>query len=299
MSDEFGYSERRPVSPDEREDYLAFAIHLAERAGEAILPCFRQALGSTTTNADSEADQHSAVTSTEVENKAHSTAGQQRYDPVTQADRQAEALMRELIAGRYPEHGVFGEEYGFMSGSGLTWVLDPIDGTRGFVMGLLHWGTLVALFDGQQPVVGVMHQPFLRETFVGDGTRAFYRRGGMSRSIRTRSCESLATALCASTSPDMFTSGSERQGLECIRRGARDLRYGTDCYGYALLAAGQIDVVFEASLKPYDVQALIPIVQGAGGAISTWDGQDPAMGGCVLASGNPTLHTTLLQELST
>ncbi len=273
---EFGYSDAIRVSKSERESYLEFAIQLAERAGRVILPFFRQRQGGTL-----------------VENKADGKA----YDPVTQADRDSEAAMREAIAERYPSHGVYGEEHGFKRGNGLTWVLDPIDGTRAFVMGLLHWGTLVALFDGQKPLVGVMHQPFLQETFAGDGSHALCRRNGRSEIIGTRSCDSLVTALCATTSPDMFRIASERQGFERIRGQVRNQRYGTDCYAYVMLAMGQIDLVLETSLKPYDVQALMPIVEGAGGLLTSWDGGDPAMGGAVLASGDPRLHAQVLQEL--
>lgn len=273
---EFGYSHAMRVSKSERESYLEFAVQLAERAGRVILPFFRQRQGGAP-----------------VENKALGTA----YDPVTQADRDSEAAMREAIGERYPNHGVYGEEYGFKPGNGLTWVLDPIDGTRAFVMGLLHWGTLVALFDGQKPLVGVMHQPFVQETFAGDGTRALWRRSGKSQLIGTRACDSLATALCATTSPDMFRIASERRSFERIRGQVRNQRYGTDCYAYAMLAMGQMDLVLETSLKPYDVQALMPIVEGAGGLLTSWDGGNPAMGGAVLASGDPVLHAQVIQEL--
>ena len=274
--DEFGYSDATRVTKSERETYLEFAIQIAEVAGRAILPFFRATHGGAS-----------------VENKAEGSA----YDPVTQADRDSEDVMRRTIAEHYPSHGVYGEEYGFTPGDGLTWVLDPIDGTRAFVMGLLHWGTLVALFDGQRPVVGVIHQPFLRETFAGDGSRAFYRRSGAVQCISTGPCDSMANALCATTSPDMFRTSGERQGFNRIRGKVRNVRFGTDCYAYAMLAMGQIDLVLETSLKPYDVQALMPIVEGAGGALTTWDGENPSMGGAVLASGDTTLHAQVLQEL--
>ena len=251
-------------------------MQLAERAGRVILPFFRQERAGAT-----------------VENKSQGAA----YDPVTQADRDSEDVMRRAIAEQYPSHGVYGEEHGFTPGNGLTWVLDPIDGTRAFVMGLLHWGTLVSLFDGQKPLVGVIHQPFLGESFAGDGSHAFYRRNGASRNIRTRRCDAMANALCAATTPNMFRTLSERRGFESVRGKVRNMRYGTDCYGYAMLAFGQVDLVLETSLKPYDVQALMPIVEGAGGVLSAWDGGNPAMGGSVLASGDATLHAQVLQEL--
>ncbi len=221
------------------------------------------------------------------------------YDPVTEADRTAERAMREAIRSRYPAHGILGEEFGHDPGNGLTWVLDPIDGTRGFVMGLLHWGTLVALFDGQRPVVGVIHQPVLGETFAGDGVNAFYsrERERERRPLATRACGGLRHVLAGATAPEMFRTERQQAGFERIRSLVRSMRYGTDCYLYAMLAMGLADLVIEARLKPYDVQALIPVVEGAGGVITDWDGGNPAMGGEVLATGDPRLHELALAEL--
>lgn len=267
-------AEPHPVSVDERAEYLDFAIGLARTAGEAILPQFRRPLVVET----KEAGPH--------------------YDPVTEADRAAEQTMREAIRERYPAHGILGEEFGHQAGSGLTWVLDPIDGTRGFVMGLLHWGTLVALFDGQRPVVGVIRQPVLDETFAGDGSRAVFLCGGESRPLVTRPCPSLGAALAGTTTPDMFRTAREREALGTIEGAVRGMRYGTDCYLYAMLAMGQADLVLETRLKPYDVQALIPVVEGAGGMITDWRGGNPAMGGDVLASGDPGVHEAALACLA-
>ena len=269
----FAYHSPCTISRAAQEDCLEFALELAERAGGAILPFFRP-------------------DALDVEDK-----GRERYDPVTQADRDAEALMRRLIGERFPDHGVFGEEFGYSPGKGLTWVLDPIDGTRAFVMGLLHWGTLVALFDGRKPVVGVLHQPYLKESFGGNCERAFLVRDGVERTLSTRACGALSKALCASTSPGMFATAAEREGFSRVQGMARDMRYGTDCYAYAMLAMGHVDLVIEASLKPYDVQALVPIVEGAGGLLTTWQGENAAMGGAVIASGDPKLHEQVLQEL--
>lgn len=257
------------MSTCERADYLAFAHRLAERAGESILPHFRQ--------------------SPAIHNKK---AG--GYDPVTDADRTAEQTMREAIRERYPTHGILGEEFGHEPGDGLTWVLDPIDGTRGFVMGLLHWGTLVALFDGERPIVGVIHQPFLGETFLGDCNTATYRRGSASRLLQTRPCPRLEDALAGTTAPDLFKTPEQRASFGRIHDRVRAMRYGTDCYLYAMLAMGQTDLVIESGLKPYDVQALIPIVEGAGGVITDWNGGNPALGGNVLATGDARLHETAL-----
>ena len=256
-----------------RAQYLAFAGELATLAGQEILPQFRRPLT--------------------VDNKRPGAG----YDPVTEADRAAERAMREAIGRRYPAHGILGEELGLKSGDGLTWVLDPIDGTRGFVMGLLHWGTLVALFDGQRPVVGVIHQPVLGETFAGDCASATYTRGGASRALATRRCSDLGAALAGTTAPELFKTDRQTAGFERIRRVTRGMRYGTDCYLYAMLALGLADLVIESGLKAYDVQALMPVVEGAGGVITDWDGGNPAMGGDVLATGDPKLHELTLAEL--
>ena len=261
------------VAAQARAEYLEFACRLAELGGESILPQFRRPLA--------------------VDNKKKGND----YDPVTEADRAAERAMREEIRERYPAHGILGEEFGFESGNGLTWVLDPIDGTRGFVMGLLHWGTLVALFDGQRPVVGVIRQPVLDETFAGDGTCAVYTRGREERTLATRPCPTLGEALAGTTTPEMFRTERQVAGFGRIRQLARGMRYGTDCYLYAMLALGLADLVIESSLKPYDVQALIPVVEGSGGVITDWDGGNPAMGGDVLATGDPRLHELALAEL--
>ncbi len=261
------------VNAQARAEYLEFACRLARLAGESILPQFRRPLA--------------------VDNKKMG----KDYDPVTEADRAAERVMREEIRRRYPAHGVLGEEFGHEPGDGLTWVLDPIDGTRGFVMGLLHWGTLVALFDGQRPVVGAIRHPVLDETFAGDGTRAIYTRGEEQRTLATRSCPTLGEALAGTTTPEMFRTERQVAGFGRILQLARGMRYGTDCYLYAMLAMGLADLAIEADLKPYDVQALIPVVEGAGGVITDWDGGNPAMGGAVLATGDARLHERVLDEL--
>lgn len=261
------------LEPETRAEYLEFACDLARLAGETILPQFRRPLA--------------------VDNKKAGTD----YDPVTEADRAAERAMRAAIREQYPAHGILGEEFGLETGDGLTWVLDPIDGTRGFVMGLLHWGTLVALFDGQRPVVGVIRQPVLDETFAGDGARTVFTRGGDERELATRPCPELGDALAGTTAPELFRTERQVSGFDRIRELTRGMRYGTDCYLYAMLAMGLADLVIEANLKPYDVQALIPVVEGAGGVITDWDGGNPAMGGEVLATGDARLHERALQEL--
>ena len=264
-----------PVTGDERAEYLDFAIELAEAAGQVILPHFRRGIA--------------------VDNKA----GEGDYDPVTQADREAERAMCQRIERRYPDHGILGEEFGYRPGRNApTWVLDPIDGTRGFVMGLLHWGTLVALFDGVKPVVGVIRQPFLDETFVGNCMSAECHRAGERIDLRTRQCGALADAFAGTTTPDLFKTEAERAGFQRIATKVRGMRYGTDCYLYAMIALGMADLAIETDLKPYDVQALMPVVEGAGGCITDWQGGNPSMGGRVLATGDPRLHEAALEALA-
>ena len=247
---------------------LDFARELCAAAGEAILPHFRVAI--------------------DVENKADA----RRYDPVTEADRAAERVIREAIGLRYPSHRIRGEESGVSGGdSALTWVIDPIDGTRSFVLGLLHWGTLIALNDGTKPVLGIMHQPFVGESFSAvAGGEATWQRGRERRILRTRRCARLGEAMLACTSPGMFTTEARRAAFERVRARVRLTRFASDCYGYCLLAMGLIDVVVESDLQAYDVQALMPIVEAAGGVMTRWDGSACDEGGDVLACGDPALH---------
>ena len=253
-----------------------FAYATALAAGEAILPYFRRAL--------------------DVQNKDR-VGG---YDPVTIADRTAESAIRASIASAFPTHGVFGEEQGNERGTEpWTWVIDPIDGTKSFVLGQLHWGTLIALNDGTRPVVGVACQPFVGETFVAyAGGPAQWRRGRERRTLATRRCARHADALVVTTDPRYFEPSREAAAFAAVTGGARFTRYGGDLYCYTQLAMGLCDVVIETGLKPYDVQALIPIVESAGGVISDWRGGPCHDGGDVLACGDPSLHTQLLERIA-
>jgi histidinol phosphatase-like enzyme (inositol monophosphatase family) len=263
-----------PLDDREIETYAAFACRLVELAGRAILPHFRATLT--------------------VENKAADGG----YDPVTIADRAAEQAIRDEITRVYPGHGIRGEEYGFQSGrDGLTWVIDPIDGTRAFVIGLLHWGVLIALNDGERPVVGVMHQPYVGETFVGSRLGAELRRGNEKRKLKTRQCADLKNAIVCATDPAMFSEPRARDAFHAITSKARARRYGTDCYAYSLLAAGFADLVIESRLKAYDIQPLIPIIEGAGGVVTSWSGGNPDEGGQVIAAGDRSLHAAALELL--
>lgn len=247
-------------------DYLEFAYRTALAAGEVALPHFRVPIA--------------------VDDK-----GGRGYDPVTAADRDAEAVIRAAIAKAYPDHGIRGEEHGFERGrSRYTWVIDPIDGTRSFITGQLHWGMLVALNDGERVVCGLAHQPFVGETFLATaGGASLWRRQGEERALRSRRCERVSDAIVACTTPDMFTTPRTQQGFARVRDRVRLVRWGGDCYAYCLLAMGLIDVVVESSLQAWDVQALIPIVEGAGGVITAWDGGACDEGGDVVACGDPAL----------
>jgi histidinol phosphatase-like enzyme (inositol monophosphatase family) len=256
--------------------FLEFAHRLALSAGTQILPHFRVAL--------------------DIEDKG----GAANYDPVTVADRAAETVIRTGIARAYPDHGIRGEEHGWEKGtSSYTWVIDPIDGTRSFILGQLHWATLIALNDGERVVAGVAHQPYVGESFVATaGGIAEWRRGGERRTLRTRRCRAIAEAVLAATHPGIFRTDADLAAFHRVADRVRLTRYGGDCYAYCLLAMGLIDVVVESSLHAYDVQALIPIIEAAGGIITDWSGGRCDEGGSVVACGDPALHGEVLKLLA-
>ena len=264
------------MSPREQERYLEFAWRTAIAAGAAILPHFREIIA--------------------VEDKRNFMG----YDPVTIADRAAEDEIRAAIKDAYPDHGIHGEEHGRQTGtSPLTWVIDPIDGTKSFILGQHHWATLIALHDGTAPAVGVVHQPFVGESFLGTaGGTALWRRGSEERVLRTRPCARIEDAIVTTTDPRQVRTPAEEGALRAVSARARFLRYGGDCYCYTQLAMGFVDVVIENGLQPYDVQALIPIIEAAGGAITSWSGGACDQGGPVLASGDRGLHEALLRLLA-
>lgn len=222
-----------------------------------------------------------------------------RYDPVTEADRAAEELIRERIRTRYPRHGIFGEEHGIEAGDdGLTWVVDPIDGTRSFISGQLHWGVLIALYDGRRPILGAMYQPFTDELFIGSPRGAFLERAASRQRLHTRACAAIDHATLGCTTPEMFSDPKQLAAFTALSARVRVVRYGGDCYSYCMLAHGLVDLVVESSLAAYDIQALIPIVEAAGGAIVSWTGGDAAHGGAVVAYGDPALRAPVLQALA-
>jgi len=176
-------------------------------------------------------------------------------------------------------------------------VLDPIDGTRAFVSGLPVWGTLIGLMRGGVPAYGMMHQPFTRERYFGDGQSAHYAGPDGPRSLRVRTCASLADATVMTTSPRQFAP-ADRKAFERVERASRLARFGCDCYAYCMLAAGHVDLVIEAGLQSYDIVALIPIIEGAGGIITNWDGGSAASGGRVIAAGDRRIHEAALAMLN-
>jgi inositol-phosphate phosphatase/L-galactose 1-phosphate phosphatase/histidinol-phosphatase len=217
--------------------------------------------------------------------------------PVTAADRAAEAAMRRLIAARFPDHGIIGEEYGReREGADFVWVLDPIDGTKSFISGVPLFGTLIALAFEGRPVVGVIDQPISRERWAGALGRPSTLGG---RPIRCRPCAGLDAATVFATTPDMFV-GADSAAFARVRGAAKLVRYGADCYAYGLLALGFVDLVIEASLKPYDFCAMVPIVAGAGGVASDWRGRPLGLGsdGRVVAAGDRRVHDAALARLA-
>lgn len=227
-------------------------------------------------------------------------AGDAGFDPVTAADRSAEKIIVKRLKEHFPDHGVVGEEFGERKGeSPFQWVIDPIDGTRAFIMGSPMWGTLIGVTKGGEPYFGMIDQPFTGERFWSGGSASFMRtRSASSRRIRTRNCARLKDAILTSTHPELFEGARRRDAFASISADVRMTRYGGDCYGYALLACGFVDVIIESGLKPYDVVALIPIIERAGGVITNWDGAAATGGGDIVAAGDRRLHDIVLMRLS-
>ena len=249
--------------------FLTLALRLADAAGAEICPYFRRPLV--------------------VDDKPDLT-------PVTAADRAAEAAMRELIEVHFPEHGIVGEEYGRVREEAeFVWVLDPIDGTKSFISGVPLFGTLIALTHRQRPILGIIDQPMSRERWVGATGRPTTLNG---TPIRCRPCSELAAATLFATTPDMF-KGDDATTFARVSAAVKLTRFGADCYAYGLLAAGFVDLVLEASLKPYDFCAMVPIVEGAGGVASDWRGRglDLASDGRILIAGDRRAHQAALALL--
>ena len=258
-----------PLSPPQLAAYSSFAQALADKVRPLSRKWFRHPLA-----VDTKADE----------------------SPVTQADREVEAALREAIAREYPEHGIFGEEFGASHAEAeLVWSLDPIDGTRAFISGNPLWGTLLALLHRGRPVFGLIDIPMLDERWIGAADLPASLNG---ETCRVSGCTELRQAILYATSPDIF-AGAELAGFDALAQAARMRRYGGDCYSYGLLASGHVDLVVEAGLQPYDYLALMPVIEGAGGVITDWSGQPLGLGsqGRVVAAATPQLHRQAMRVL--
>ena len=258
------------MPPVALEEFLSLASALADAAGAAIRPCFRTPLA--------------------IDDKPDAS-------PVTAADRAAETAMRELIERHFPEHGILGEEFGQIRPEAeFVWILDPIDGTKSFISGVPLFGTLIALVARGRPILGVIDQPILRERWVGAAGRPTTLNGA---AISVRPCHDLAAATLFATSPDMF-AGKDGEAFARLEAAVKLVRFGADCYAYGLAAAGFIDLVADAQLKPYDFCPMVPIVEGAGGVFTDWRGAalDLAADGHALVAGDGALHHQALALLA-
>jgi histidinol phosphatase-like enzyme (inositol monophosphatase family) len=250
-----------------------FALDLARTAGAIAQAHFRRAYT--------------------IENK-----GVDGFDPVTSADRAIERVLRAAIVERYPQHGIVAEEEGERPASSpYTWFIDPIDGTRAFMTGSPLWGTLVGLTRRGTPLFGLLSQPVLEEIFFGGPSGAWLIKAERRDRLKARPCTALANAILASTHPDMFAGGDE-DVFRALARRCLLHRFGGDCYNYAMLAAGFIDLVVEAKLKPYDIVPLIPVLEGAGCIVTDWQGRPALSGGSVVAAATRELHAAALAVLA-
>jgi myo-inositol-1(or 4)-monophosphatase len=256
---------------------IAFAHTLADAAGAVIRPYFRVRL--------------------DVDDKG--AAKGDIFDPVTAADREAERAIRAVIDRERPDDGILGEEFGEKRGtSGRRWVLDPVDGTRAFINGRHEWGSLIALEEGGRPALGIVDQPVLGERFVGvNGTASLHEKGKVAP-LHVRECASFADAILCCTHPYAYFEVEERAAFRRVSSAVKMSRFGGDCYIFGLLAMGFCDVIVESHFHRWDVAALIPLIEGAGGVITDWKGGDPSAGGQCLASGDWRVHNEALKLLA-
>ena len=256
------------------EDIVKTAHAVADAARETVLPYFRSE-------------------SLTADNKAG-----QGFDPVTEGDRATERAMRDVLARMRSQDGILGEEYGTQAGeSGLTWVLDPIDGTRGFMSGTPTWGVLIAVSDQNGPFYGIVDQPYIGERFEGGLGHSRVVGPMGERQLRVRGERSLDDAVLYTTFPEVGTP-EEGAAFKAVASKAKLTRYGMDCYAYALLAAGQIDLVIESGLQIYDIQAPLAVIEAAGGIVTDWQGGPAHQGGRVLAAAGRQQHEAALEILS-
>jgi myo-inositol-1(or 4)-monophosphatase len=256
------------------EKLIAFANRLADASGAVIRPYFRQRI--------------------EVVHKP----GMRAFDPVTEADKGGERAIRAIIDRERPDDGILGEEYGEKPGkSGLRWVLDPVDGTRAFITARHEWGSLIALEDHEVPVLGILDQPVLGERFIGVNGRSLLIEGEKRTPLKVRECAEIKDAILCATDPGSYFSADQQQAFARVKAQVRMTRYCGDCYLFAALALGFVDLVIEANFNRWDVAALIPLVEGAGGIITSWDGGDCRDGKSILACGDSRVHETAIKLL--
>ena len=263
----------KPLSERAQDEFRTCAHQMADVARDVILPMFRTGLTSDNKDADG-------------------------FDPVTQADRAAELAMRDVLAKLRPNDGIFGEEFGQSDGSsGFQWVLDPIDGTRGFISGTPTWGVLISIRDETGPLYGIIDQPYIGERFEGGFGHAELNGPLGARALATSQVTDLSDATVLTTFPEVGTA-QDGAGFHAVAETCKLTRYGMDCYGYALVAAGQVDLVIEAGLSAYDIQAPIAVVQAAGGIVTDWNGGPAHDGGRAIAAANAALHAQALDILA-
>lgn len=219
------------------------------------------------------------------------------FDPVTEADREAERAIRAIIGAEYPEHAILGEEFGESGEGPVRWVIDPVDGTRPFIAGIPVWGTLIGLEVEGRASIGIMSQPYTGERFYADGSGAFFSSPHGSGRLKVRDVGTLDQATLFSSSPDLLR-GRLQSRFAALEEAVRLTRFGADCYAFAMLAAGCVDLCFEPGLQPYDIVALIPLIEAAGGMVTTLDGGRAEAGGDVLAAATPALHAAALAILT-
>jgi myo-inositol-1(or 4)-monophosphatase len=256
------------------EKLIAFANRLADASGAVIRPYFRQRI--------------------EVVHKP----GRAPFDPVTEADKGGERAIRAIIERERPDDGILGEEYGETPGkNGLRWVLDPVDGTRAFITARHEWGSLIALEDNEVPVLGILDQPVLGERFIGVNGRALLIEGEKRTPLKVRECAEIKQAILCATDPSQYFSPGQQAAFARVKAQVRMTRYAGDCYLFAALALGFIDIIIEANFNRWDVAALIPLVEGAGGLITSWDGGDCRDGQTILACGDKRVHEEAIKLL--
>lgn len=255
-------------------DTIALAHRLCEASGAAIRPYFRQRI-----------------------DVAHKP-GRHAFDPVTEADKGGERAIRAILDAERPNDAILGEEYGKKPGtSAWRWVLDPVDGTRSFITGRHEWGSLIALEKNEVPVLGILDQPVLGERFIGVNGRSHLVQGGAHTPLQTRECPDIAQAVLCSTDPSVYMSAAQQASFAAVKDKVRFTRYLGDCYIFAMLAMGFIDVIVEGPLSRWDIAALVPLVEGAGGIITNWQGDVWRDGDAVLACGDNRVHQQVLALL--